>query len=64
MMKQMTTRRFMLENAWKEVNKKEMISIDALFDLMDQVHKLLMSYDEAIESRDEWKKKYKELKKK
>jgi len=54
----------MLENAWKEVNKKEMISIDALFDLMDQVHKLLMSYDEAIESRDEWKKKYKELKKK
>ena len=61
-MKTMTSRRFMLEQTWKKVNEKEMISMDELFDLMDNVHKLLMNYDDAVKSRDKWKEKYQELK--
>lgn len=61
-MKEMTARRFMLEQTWKEINAKKMISVDDLFELMDQVGKLMQNYDDAVKSRDQWKQKFKELK--
>lgn len=59
----MTTRESMLLEAWRSFNKKKFISIEEVERIMYQVEKLLMNYREAIESRDNWKKKYMELKK-
>lgn len=53
-----------MEATWKDLNKKAMISMDELFELMDQVGKLMQNYDNNVKSRDQWKKKYQELKKK
>lgn len=58
-----TARRFMLEETWKKINNQKLISINDLSELMDQVHKLLMNYDDAVKSRDKWKNKYMENKK-
>jgi len=63
-MKKLTSRRFQMEATWKDLNKKAMISMDELFELMDQVGKLMQNYDNNVKSRDQWKKKYQELKKK
>lgn len=62
-MEEMTVRRFQLGEKYKEIENKSMISMKELIDLMDQVHKLLMNYDEAVKSRDSWKKKFEDLRK-
>lgn len=64
MPKEMTAREFMLVAKLKELQEKDLISIKDIDDLMDQAQKLLMSYQEAIESRDKWRAKYMGLKKK
>jgi hypothetical protein len=63
-MKTMTARRFLLEHEWKKLNRKAIISIDDLFNFMDQVNKLMQNYDDAVKSRDVWKDKFQNLKEK
>lgn len=58
-----TMREQELFDTWKKLGKRKMISMDELDTLMYQTDKVLMSFREAIESRDKWKAKYNQLKK-
>jgi hypothetical protein len=58
----MTAREFMLFEALKEIKAKKTISVDDLDAFIYQVEKLLMNYRDAVESRDNWRKKYTKLK--
>lgn len=59
----MTVREQVLWAKYKELGKKNLISINDVHDLMDATEKLLMNYREAIESRDKFKLQIKDLKK-
>jgi len=58
----MTVREQMLLESWRSLRKRKCISMDELDALMYQIEKLLMNYRVVEESRNQWRKKYKELK--
>lgn len=59
----MTIRAKMLLEKYNAIMKKDLISVKELDALMYQVDKLLQNYWQTVESRDNWKAKYEELKK-
>lgn len=52
----------MVFDKWAELRVREFISIKDIDDLMYAVEKLLMNYDQTVDSRKKWREKYEELK--
>jgi len=57
-----SVREQILFDKWKELNKKKLISINDVEDLMDAVDKILMEIKRVTESRDKWRMQVKDLK--